>query len=74
MSPTEPAAAAAASGARTDPIVVDLDGTLIRTDLLQESATLFLARNPLGILQVLLWLTAGRAALKARLAGHCSLD
>lgn len=74
MSPTEPAAAAAASGARTDPIVVDLDGTLIRTDLLQESATLFLARNPLGILQLLLWLTSGRAALKARLAEHCSPD
>jgi len=35
------------------PLVVDLDGTLIRTDLMWESLARLLRRNPLAIFQIL---------------------
>ena len=38
-----------------DPVFVDLEGTLIRTDLFAESIIKFLARNPLGIFQLVGW-------------------
>jgi phosphoserine phosphatase len=56
------------------PLVVDLDGTLIKTDLLWESLGLYLRRNPFGIFPVLLWWTRGRAFLKQRLADHVRVD
>ena len=56
------------------PLVVDLDGTLLRTDLLMETANQFLARQPLKAYKVLVWLMKGKAALKARLAEHTNLD
>ena len=56
------------------PIVVDLDGTLVRTDLLMETATQFVCRHPWRAPQLLLWLLGGRAHLKARLARATTLD
>ena len=50
------------------PLVVDLDGTLIRTDLLWESLARLLRRNPLAIFPVLCWWLRGRALLKQKLA------
>ncbi len=50
------------------PLVVDLDGTLVRTDLLLESLFVLAKRNPLRLLQVPLWLARGKAFLKRRLA------
>jgi hypothetical protein len=37
-------------------IVVDLDGTLVNTDMLVENLFLFLRLHPLRILEVILWL------------------
>jgi 4-hydroxybenzoate polyprenyltransferase/phosphoserine phosphatase len=56
------------------PLVVDLDGTLIRTDLLHESASQFLIRNPSRSLSILGWLPRGRAHLKAELAKRSQID
>lgn len=56
------------------PLVVDLDGTLIKTDLLVETANAFIVRRPFSILQLLRWLLKGKAELKARLAGAVALD
>jgi 4-hydroxybenzoate polyprenyltransferase len=56
------------------PLVVDLDGTLTRTDLLVETLFLFLAARPLGIPRLLSWLALGRARFKERLAGATELD
>ena len=57
------------------PLAVDLDGTLIKTDLLQETASDFATSKPLRLPQMLLWLlSGGRARLKARLAAHCAID
>ncbi|WP_347340365.1 UbiA family prenyltransferase [Phenylobacterium glaciei] len=49
-------------------LVVDLDHTLIRTDLLVETAFGFLGRQPLQALNLLIWLSRGKATLKRRLA------
>jgi apolipoprotein N-acyltransferase len=56
------------------PLVVDLDGTLIKTDLLWESLARLLRRNPFALLPVLFWWTRGRAFLKMKLAARVSVD
>ncbi len=49
-------------------LVVDLDGTLCRTDTLQEGVLALAANQPWKLLNLPRWLTEGRAGLKARLA------
>ena len=49
-------------------IVVDLDGTLVHSDLLVESIFLFLKRYPLRFWRLFFWLLKGKANLKRRLA------
>jgi 4-hydroxybenzoate polyprenyltransferase/phosphoserine phosphatase len=56
------------------PLAVDIDGTLLRGDLLAESALAFLRRNPLRIFVLLLWLMRGRAVVKRRLAESTDID
>lgn len=56
------------------PLVVDLDGTLIRTDLLHESCLRVLRDRPLDLLRIPFWLAQGKAVLKRRLAERTSLD
>lgn len=56
------------------PLCVDLDGTLLRSDLLIESALAGVRRNPLDALRLPGWLRRGRAALKRRLAERAGLD
>ena len=58
----------------TTPLCVDLDGTLVRSDLLFESLMALLKRNPLYIFCVPLWLLRGKAAFKAALAARVSLN
>lgn len=53
------------------PLCVDLDGTLIRGDLLIESLMCLLRRQPWCLLLLPLWLLHGRAWLKQRLAELC---
>ena len=55
-------------------IFVDLDGTLITTDLLLESALKYIKQNPLNIFLLLLWLIQGKAVLKQNLAHRIDLD
>jgi 4-hydroxybenzoate polyprenyltransferase/phosphoserine phosphatase len=50
------------------PLAVDLDGTLVSTDLLVESVLLLARKRPLGLLQLPLWLRQGKAHLKRRIA------
>ncbi|CEJ12728.1 hypothetical protein BN1110_03031 [bacterium YEK0313] len=58
----------------TRPLVLDLDGTLLRTDTLLESAIAALRDNPFVIFSMLLWLVQGRAVLKQRLAAIAMPD
>jgi haloacid dehalogenase-like hydrolase len=71
-----PLAHRARSGEKTPrPICVDLDGTLLRTDLLFETFVAAVRSNFLVVLLAPLWLLRyGKAGLKAKLASLVSLD
>lgn len=56
------------------PLCVDLDGTLIASDVLEESLLIFLKENLLNIFKVIVWFLQGRAYVKRRLADHVSLN
>lgn len=57
------------------PLVVDLDGTLIKTDLLAEGALQLLRRRPLAVFDMLGWLASGgKARLKAEIARRAEID
>lgn len=56
------------------PLYVDLDGTLISSDLLWESLVLHLKLHPRDVFRLPAWLMRGRAFLKARLAETSPLD
>ena len=55
-------------------LTVDLDGTLILTDMLHESAALALKSRPLDLLHIPEWLRAGKSHLKACLAERVTFD
>jgi len=55
-------------------IYVDLDGTLIRSDLLMESLLATARAQPLRLLFVPWWLLRGRACLKENLAAAGGVD
>jgi apolipoprotein N-acyltransferase len=53
---------------------VDLDGTIIKTDLLWESLARLLRRNPFLLFPVLVWWLRGRAFLKRQLARRVAIE
>jgi len=59
---------------RAHHLVVDLDGTLIKTDLLIETCLQQLRERPLSSWRIPLWLLGGRSRLKAELAQRCDID
>lgn len=62
------------SEAAAIPLAVDLDGTLIATDLLWEGLFLLLRRNPLLLFFVPLWVLGGPARLKHEIAERIDID
>ncbi len=56
------------------PLIVDLDGTLLRSDLLMETAMAFVRSHPLKVFKLLGWLLKGKAALKEGLALETQID
>jgi phosphoserine phosphatase len=56
------------------PLIVDLDGTLIKSDLMVESAFQLLRRNVLFLFRMLVWTARGKAYLKEQVARHIQLD
>jgi len=61
-------------GARAVPLVVDLDGTLIRSDLLVEAMFAALGRDPRLMASAAAALMRGKAAVKDYLAATTELD
>ncbi|GAB3670242.1 UbiA family prenyltransferase [Salinisphaera aquimarina] len=55
------------------PLVVDLDGTLVNSDLLIESAFMVAHRSPHSLVKLPNWLRSGKATLKAELARRADL-
>jgi 4-hydroxybenzoate polyprenyltransferase len=56
------------------PLCVDLDGTLIHSDVLFESILLLIKSNPLYLLRMILWVFKGKAAFKAQIAARVTLN
>ncbi|RUM98725.1 UbiA family prenyltransferase [Pseudaminobacter arsenicus] len=56
------------------PLAVDLDGTLIATDLLWEGLFLLVRKNPLFLFMVPFWLAKGPARLKQAIAERVDID
>ena len=56
------------------PLVVDLDGTLVRSDLLVESAFAHVGHDPLRVVGLLSAIGRGKAALKAEIATKTDID
>ena len=56
------------------PLAVDLDGTLVKTDLMVESLLALVRRNPLYLLIIPFWLLGGRAFLKREISRRITLD
>ena len=55
------------------PLVVDVDGALLKTDLLIESAFVLLTRKPWLAAKLPFWLASGKAFLKQQIANRCEL-
>ena len=56
------------------PVVVDLDGTLVKTDLLLESLCRLQRQQPLAFFALPFWLLRGRAYLKREIARRVEFD
>jgi HAD superfamily hydrolase (TIGR01549 family) len=56
------------------PLVVDLDGTLTKTDTLVESIIQLGKQHPLDLLKLPFWLIEGRAYFKERIANRATLS
>lgn len=56
------------------PLVVDLDGTLLRSDLLLETGMAFVRSHPLQLFKTFFWLVKGKATLKEGLAHATRFD
>jgi len=56
------------------PLAVDLDGTLIRTDMMWESLVRLLRKNPLAAFLSLFALLQGRAHFKQKIAAQIQVD
>lgn len=56
------------------PLCVDLDGTLLRSDLLVESVLVLLAERPWLVFLLPIWLLRGKANLKRQVAARVTID
>ncbi|MFN7365106.1 MAG: hypothetical protein ACK5TR_04095 [Alphaproteobacteria bacterium] len=56
------------------PLCVDLDGTLMASDVLEESLLLYLHDSPFHAIPLLAWFFKGRPFLKSRLGQKVNLD
>jgi 4-hydroxybenzoate polyprenyltransferase/phosphoserine phosphatase len=63
-----------ASAAEKPPLLVDLDGTLVTSDLLHESTLQLIREQPLNALRLPFWIWRGRAFVKAQVASRVSMD
>lgn len=56
------------------PLCVDLDGTLIYSDMLHESSLRLLGDSPLSVMKIPFWLASGKAVLKRELTNRLKFD
>lgn len=63
----------ASAAAPVIPLCVDLDGTLVATDLLWESLFAMIRKRPMDVVRLPFWLLGGRANLKRKIAERVTL-
>jgi 4-hydroxybenzoate polyprenyltransferase/phosphoserine phosphatase len=63
-----------ATAAGRPPLAVDLDGTLVRTDLLHEAVLALIKTSPTALLQLPFWMLRGKAVVKQRVAELVPID
>lgn len=63
-----------ASSEKPNPIYVDLDGTLLKSDLLLESLAVLAKTHTFMLILVPFWLLFGKANLKAKIASRAEID
>lgn len=56
------------------PLCIDLDGTLIHSDMLHESSLRLLGESPLSVPNIPFWLVSGKAVLKRQLTERLAFD
>lgn len=56
------------------PLILDLDGTLVRADMLLETVLALLRRAPWRLFEIGMWMLRGRACLKRRLAEETNIE
>ncbi|MGB3413712.1 MAG: UbiA family prenyltransferase [Microbacteriaceae bacterium] len=56
------------------PLVVDLDFTLMKTDMLWEALNQLVSRRPYRIPQVITWLLGSKLSLKSKLSAEVAVD
>lgn len=56
------------------PLVIDLDGTLVHTDMLHETSLRVLRDTPWDLLRLSVWLLQGKAVVKQELATRARFD
>ena len=59
---------------KSTPLVIDLDGTLIKSDLLIESILALIRARPNNVFHPLIWLMSGKPYLKGKLANISKID
>src|SRR5262245_9686912 len=56
------------------PLFVDLDGTVVKSDLLMESLLVLIKRKPTACLSAIGWLRHGRAYFKSKIAENIDIN
>jgi len=56
------------------PLIVDLDGTLIHSDMLHETTLGLIKAEPFSIFRLPFWLSRGKANLKRRIGNQVQID
>lgn len=56
------------------PLLVDLDGSLLKSDSLHEMALLFISQHPWKFFLLFIWLLSGKTTLKKNLYANTSLN
>lgn len=59
---------------KINPLIIDLDGTLINSDLLFESTLSFIIKNPINAFKVVKYLFSGKANLKYKIAQNIKIN
>jgi 4-hydroxybenzoate polyprenyltransferase/phosphoserine phosphatase len=63
-----------AEGAASEPLCVDLDGTLVKSDTLLDSVIVLARQSPRSLLQFPRWIAQGKAAFKRNVSSAVVLD